>query len=631
MASDIFVRARMPALRLGVVVLAALAALFAPGPRAQAQTSAVWRFAPALAPAAPPGEEAALYPVPVGEVGQISFWAPNRGLLITGGTQNGSPPGPVPAGLYAYDGENWHELSTVCGGSQGRIAWAGPDEFWTISDQRPGQVTAQQQRIDELQSLSLCHFLDGEVVGSYAMPLGVPGSYLKMDAAACLSADDCWFGGRDGQGSNAGSFHLHWNGSEVVASYDLSDHAVTSMANLGGKIWEGLAIGPEDTLLPGEEALHPSVIRTISPAGQASLCGGGASPFCNAFLFSEGHQLPAYPLGVLPDALTGFDVASDGSPLGVGATQLWAAADPAPGVSPAAPLTILRDSHGGWAQVLPTSEGSIPLPPGTTLGGSRGEGLGSDAEIVGAQALAPEPDTGDVWLSLYHEAGGAAEVALLEGSGSIAETDELPGPQDPVGFRGRAGPIACAAPHDCWMATERAPGPDGRLSASGWLFHLTDGSRLPLDTDPNLDKLITSRPADASVPTIYPDAPPVDDSLANQQPAAAPSAPPLEVASPPAKVKRVPPLVMRVKSRLEHHRVLVISFTLTARAHVRLIARRRKQVVAQTRLESLRPGPHTLSLSLDPARWPTGLQFQAKPIGAQAPSGSPSSSETIST
>ena len=81
-------------------------------------------------------------PVPLGEVGDIEFWAPNRGALITGGN------GGMPAGVYAYDGTGWYLYSTVCGGREGRIAWTGPDEFWTISDQRAGEGRVRHAAAD---------------------------------------------------------------------------------------------------------------------------------------------------------------------------------------------------------------------------------------------------------------------------------------------------------------------------------------------------------------------------------------------------------------------------------------------------------------------------------------------------
>jgi hypothetical protein len=577
---------------------------------ARADGGALWRYAPALAPPPPSGVTPAPYPVPLGAVGQISFWAPNRGLLITGGTA--SEGGPVASGLYVYDGVSWHQLSTVCGGGDGRIAWAGPDEFWTIADQRPGQLKARQQ--STLASLSLCHFLNGAVVASYAMPLEKPDSYLEMDAAACFSSNDCWFGGKSG---NGGSFHLHWDGAEVTTVDDSVDHAVTGMANFQDRLYEGLAIGPEDA--SSQNQPHPAVIRTIAPTGLLPSCNGAPSTFCDVFLFSlaANQALPMYPSGVSPDGLSGFEIATDGSPLGAGATQLWAGADPANfGARSLAPVTILQDTHEGWTQVVPAADGSSSLPAGAYLSGSETDQQTSQKAPNG-EAIAPEPGTGGAWLSLVEGGGGdSAQVALLEGNGKLAESDTLPGLKDPVGARGNAGPIACPAVHDCWMATIRS----GQASG-GWLFHLTDGSQFPQDTDPNFAGVISYRPPDAGVPVIYPDVPPVDDSLANQQPPPALTGPPEQAPAPPVKYKKRRPLVLHVKSRFLHGRVLVISFTLTARAHVQLVGRRSSKIVARTRNESLRPGPHRLSLSLDPVHWPTKLQFKATPIGASAPAG----------
>src|SRR5262249_919312 len=67
-------------------------------------------------------------PSPVGEVGDLECLQANRCVLITKGN------GGLPGGIYAYDGVEWHLYSTVCGAGEGRIAWAGPDDFWTVSD-----------------------------------------------------------------------------------------------------------------------------------------------------------------------------------------------------------------------------------------------------------------------------------------------------------------------------------------------------------------------------------------------------------------------------------------------------------------------------------------------------------------
>jgi hypothetical protein len=610
-------RRQLPIIRIvgGVCrlpLLAGLLALLTFAPAVRAEDGAVWQFAPAQAPPAPAGTAPAPYAVPVGQVGQISFWAPNRGLLITGGS------GPVPAGLYAYDGASWHQLASVCGGASGRIAWAGPDEFWTIADQRAGQEVSGQQSAGALSSISLCHFLDGQVVGSYAMPLGQPDSYLPMNAAACLAPNDCWFGGGDGPGPNGGAaFHLHWDGSSVSVVYEPEDHVVDDIVNFAGKLYESVRIQGSDTYLPEESPSHPAVLHTIlsgeTPDGDS---------FADLSIFTT-KRLPDYGVGVVAAALQGFSLSTDGTPLGEGASQLWAGADPAepsqvPAGSNGAHLTILHYASGAWAEIEPK------LPPEALLGGAHTQ-VGGGAEEEGiSSALAAEPGTESAWLSLKGE-GNSARVALLQANGAITETDDL-GPQNLVGYRGNAGPIVCPALHDCWMATNAGAG-----ASAGWLFHLTDGSEYPQDTDPSFAGVIDYRPPDSGIPVIYPDVPPVDDSLANQQLLPAPSAPSSPTASSPAAVKHTRALVTHVKSRFLHRRVLVISFTLSARAHVQLIARRAKRVVAKTRDESLHPGNHRLSLALNPKSWPTALQFKATPIGASAPSSGPSLNNTVST
>jgi hypothetical protein len=611
-------------IRPALAMLGVLAAMALVVSSARAADGATWRFAPAQPPPPPPEVAPAPYPVPLGPVGAISFWAPNRGLLISGG-----------AGVYAYDGVSWHQLSTECGGGSGRIAWAGPDDFWTISDQRPGQLLAGGGS-SQLGSLSLCHFENGSIVGSYAMPLEEPNSYLPMDAAACYDPNDCWFGGQDGQGSNTGAFHLHWNGSEMTAIYAPEAHAVADMVDFAGELYESVQIGTGDTFLPSENPKHPAVLHTIAPTGQASSCGEAQSPFCEVSIFSEGLQerLPVYGKEVSPAALQGFSLATDGSPLGAGATQLWAAASPVgggglPAGSMPASLTVLRYAGGTWSQILPNPvSGSSVLPAGSALGGAESQLTGGASELGMGEAIAPEPGSDSAWLSLAGGARGAL-VALLGVDGTVSDEQELPleaQEPEPVGARGGAGPIVCPAAHDCWMATAR----------SGWLFHLSDGTQPAADTDPffdGADGVIGYRPPDSGVPVIYPILPPEDDSLANQQPPPPPIEPPQTVA--PTKPAKARQLLTHVKSRLLHHRVLVVSFTLTARAHIQLVGRHRRRVVARSPTELLKAGRHKLSLHLNPANWPTGVQFKATPIGAAAPSsgepGGSGSGDTIGT
>lgn len=536
--------------RLAVLGVALLGTAAAPS----LASAADWQFAPAAAPPTPSGAAPAPYGVPLGPVGQISFWSPNRGLLITRGNNL------VPMGLYAYDGVSWHQLSTVCGGTDGRIAWAGPDEFWTISDQRPGQITPTAAN---LADVSLCHVQNGQVVGSYAMPLQQANSYLPIDAAVCRSAGDCWFGGQ--RRSSGGGFHLHWDGATMSVFGSTQDHGVADMANVGGTLFESADLETAD---PNEDRFSPPALHTIVT--------GASDPFQSV--------LPG------PD----FGAASDGTPvdpttqaplaLGSDGSQLWAVAGSRPLASPsggmvaAGPL-VLRYAGGAWSKVVPQQ---FAFQPGEQ-----------------PTAVAPEPGSANAWIAL--DAGdGTAPLVHMASDGSVDRGVEL-GPDQSVGPRGGPGPITCPAANDCWAAT-----------SDGWLFHYTDGAQLPQDSDPSFAGVIAYRPSDSGVPVVLPDASPLDDSLANQATAPPPVVPP---PAPPKRVvaKRAPkpkPLMTRTTTRLVHRTTLAMTFTLTARADFQLLALRRRVVVAKTRKLLLPRGRHTVTLKLDPRRWPTSFKVR---------------------
>jgi hypothetical protein len=606
----------MSAWRKGLVLLATLA--FAGAGQtaaAHAETEGPsWQFAPAIAPPPPTGAQPAPFPtneVALGTVGDIKFWAPNRGLLITGGTSL------VPAGLYAYDGQTWHELSNVCGGAGGRIAWAGPEEFWTISDQRPGQVTATGV---SYSNVSLCHFKEGQVVGSYALPLDQPNSYLPMDSAACLSPEDCWFGGEIAQppNPNTGAFHLHWDGQNVTVVYAPEDHAVAAMALVSTPLGNGNfqpSLFESVQLAPGDEyglqsTTHPPLLHLIS--------AGSGTVFHDIFPPNPGCEVSAaicYPLPeygfeergaeqlpVDPQTLAGFSLSSDYSPaLGAASgSQLWAVAGPdatAPMDSShgdAHPIALRYESaSNAWTQVAPN------------LGG-----FPSGSDPLG---VAAEPDAPAAWVTLASH-DRAAHVDRLTSAGTLTEADTL-GPAQGVGYRGEAGPIACPAPQECWLATNQ-----------GWLFHLTSRNAqgpLPQDTDPNFAGIIAFRPPDGGTLLLPSDTPPPDDSLANQAP---PVLPPAQ-----AQVQGVSvtheALVQHMRTKLLKQDTLSLTFTLTVSAHVQLLASRHSHLIADTRRTTLHRGHHELRLRLNPRRWPTKLDLRASPLEplptvAAPPSGS---------
>ena len=142
---------------------------------------------------------------PLGEPGDLSFWAPNRGLLTVNGNDT------IPRGIYSWNGQSWHQLATVCGGpaDTARIAWAGPDEFWV--DQRT------QPAASGLRPCSVpLPGRTGHWLLQHAARIADP--FRQMLSATCSGPADCWFGGvgsQDALGERVGAFHLHWNGATL--------------------------------------------------------------------------------------------------------------------------------------------------------------------------------------------------------------------------------------------------------------------------------------------------------------------------------------------------------------------------------------------------------------------------------
>jgi hypothetical protein len=570
-------------------VLLALLLLAVPAAARASDDGATWQFTPAEAPPPPSGAAPSEFPAAVGDVGDIKFWSPNRGVLITAGN------GLVSPGVYAYDGVSWHQLSTVCGATTGKIAWAGPDEFWTVSDQRPGQALPAGDE-GALADVSLCHFVNGQIAASYALPLDQPNSYLPMNSAACDGPNNCWFGGGFGSEPDSGAFHLYWNGSALSVVYSTQNHGVSAIAVDGAQIYESVGIAPGESY-SGESTSNPAVLHTIVASDPSDIfhdvfpTEGSCSGFCPTLpeYGSEGGN------PVAPYTLGGFALSSDWSPSGDGPAtpQLLAVAGPdgiaAPSGEGEAHPVVLRYIDKEWTQIVPNLAN-----------------FEAGEDPVG---VAADPGEAGAWITLYSNSGVADLVRLSSADGgstwSASETAAL-GPEQNVGPRGNAGPIACPAPHECWLATDQ-----------GWLFHLTNGTHLAKDTDPFFDGedgVITYRPPDPGVQETPPLQPPEDDSLSSLLPpeisSNTPSTPERPVLSTPGKA-----LVEHARSKLLHGDVLALTFTLTAAAHVQLLADRHGKVVARTRRESLHKGSHTLKLKLNPRKWPTKLDLKATAAG----------------
>jgi hypothetical protein len=505
-------------------------------------------------------------PVLLGEIGDIECWAANRCVLITAGNTG------ISAGIYAYDGRGWYRYSTVCGGHHGRIAWAGPDEFWTISDQRAGEEVNVGNHEGELQNRSLCHFKNGEVVASYAEPLGQVGSYYRMNAADCEGPDDCWFAGERLTGEpDVGAFHLHWDGSSLSAVPSLTE-AELALADPGRtvfgltfyqqQLYESVSVKVDDQ---PENETEPSLLHRVTL--------GAAQPF-------EPLSTPGLVTGGTLEGLEGFRFASDDS-------ALWALSGAAENGGTSTTPTLLTLEADAFHQV--------PLT-GTVFGaGSR----------ILSFAMEPTSD-GDAWASFLPRGGnqsGPARLARIEAgatSGSVGDEVQLPRPEEGLNNKGVAGPVACPAAGQCWMATSK-----------GWLFHLGGPPAEGPNSDPAMHQFIAFRPCDDACQSGVETGLPEDNSGAEpeaEQFAEVEAYEPLPVHS------KSRPLYNHLKQKLIDRMILQVTFDLHARAHVQLIAKERKKIVAKTPRMTLEKGHHRIRLRLDPAHWPTHLSFRVHRI-----------------
>jgi hypothetical protein len=589
-----------------------------------AAASSEWHLEP-IKPPQLPGESDEEHnrrpPIGLGKIGDIEFIGPNLGLLITAGI-----PPTIPPGVWAYDGATWRPLTGegpsgkgICGATDGRIAWAlagrnaaGEEEFdfWTVSDGRAGQVTEAGVA---LADNTLCHFRGsvskpGEVVGSYGSLAGQPDSYQAMHGAGCLSQNDCWFAGDPLPAGNLkpGAFHLHWDGSAVSASPHPQGHAVKDMRafELQGPppgapgalspryLFESVQLAPGDKVTERESAASPSLLHLIAPIGEQPT------------FVSLTPGVPIYGESELPSSL-GF------LRLGADESALWGAADPLDAESlEGAEVTIVRlSANGTWSQPLgPTTDPASGNPftkHPEPKGSKKTEEIDAN-EVI--SSIAPDHSGESAWVALTsrQNAGlGSAAPALIarvSASGAVSRFTLPTAAEAERGVlgKGAADKIVCPAREDCWLAT-----------SSGFLFHLSDGKarERAAGFDQAFPGPINSRPLDAGVPQVLPDAPPPEEQAHEPPP------PPVTLAESALAAPRLPvALLSHVRTKLIHRTTLELSFHLAAKARVRLVARRKRRVVASTAVRTLAAGNRQLLLVLNVKNWPTKLDLQTRAL-----------------
>lgn len=552
--------------RAFALVLACAGGL-AGAPAAGAQ--ATWRLEQ---PDPPAGTQ---FRIPLGKPGDLQFFAPNRGLLAIEGNDA------VARGLYAYDGVRWKQLATVCGGSADtlRVAWAGPREFWTVSEPSAPRRGS---------GITLCRFVGGEVVASYGTPDQASDPYRTMNAASCNGPSDCWFGGaaaRDATGSRQGAFHLHWNGSSLRTVYNPQGRGVSDLEAHAGTIFESVHAGAradstEAAQLAQPEAPKPRLLHRIRSGDIVN----------DRFSTADHAGEPADGNGTDMLALD-----SDG-------TQLWAvggaaASGPAAateaGVSPRLPIAARLVGDAFTEVTLTAPLGALGL---TDRFVDVAAVPGTDDAVVAVQRYADrESTTAEARVARIDGATGRTEVTTLPVSGA---------------GRGSAAKVAFTSATDGWLAT-----------TAGWLFHFTDGTRPAVDADPAFDRLITFRPNENAVQFV-PDAPPPDDASTF-------AAPPVEVTptavapaatTPATAPKRLAALMAKIRVTRKGT-TITVSFTLRRRARVALRAVRKGKVVKRSAPRTMKPGRRKVSLRLDRKRWPTALRFSTRELDLPAGTG----------
>lgn len=505
----------------------------------------------------PPPPAGAPFKVPLGSPGDLSFWAPNRGLLTVGGNST------IPSGIYSWNGQSWHRLATVCGGSgdSSRIAWAGPTEFWVVTQPSLPRAGA---------GLGLCHFKDGQVVGSYSTRVDAADPFRRLLSASCAAPNDCWFGGVGGQdplGERVGAFHLHWNGTDLASYYGPQGRSVSDMEFRAGELFESTLVGkaPEDRTNVVDLAVPESTPRLVHRI--------------SATTFTNDPFLPAPIPGVPGDGSELLALDSDG-------TNLWAVGGGAAS-GPSAPAGGAVARPPLAARLVSGAFQEVPLS-GATFGAT--DRLTDVAAIPGTtQAYATVVAFAD-----RNSTNTKATLARIDANGTTTTT-RLPAAGS---GRGAAARIACTSAIDCWMVTR-----------AGWLFHYTDGTPQAVDTDPAFQGTIEFRPNE-SAEQFVPDSPPVDDSQLFAPPEVEdPSEPEQDDGT-----RRRPPLIKHVETKLLDNLKLVVTFDVTRKARIQLLARRKGKVVARTKPKVFGKGPAKLILQLSAKRYPTGLAFKAKEI-----------------
>ena len=376
---------------------------------------------------------------------------------------------------------------------------------------------------------------------------------------------------------------MHWNGVSLQTAYSPQGRGISDIQFFGGQWYETAFAGAER-----EDRTDPTLVSASEPYGPELLRGLGSDGVWRG-------------LNWLPLAQDG--VPADGSELlalSATATDLWFA--------------------GGGAASGPDapSDGSVTRPPfAVHQHANFYEQVPLDTSQFATSDrfvdIAAVPGSTDAWVADQPFADRAsatakAKVALLHADGTSA-LFTLP---SAGAGRGSAARVACPAPNDCWMVT-----------SAGWVFHYTDGTQFPQNTDPVFASVINFRPNEAAAQFV-PDTQPPDDSIN----------PITVVVQKPPKPKKIPPLIKNIRkpkvfaAPALHGYALVLTLYVTRSGKVQLLAYRHKKLVAKTKLWKVHKGWATFRLLLFRNKWPTSLAFVLVEHGKRTVVGGPKQHHT---
>ena len=153
------------------------------------------------------------------------------------------------AGTVGVQRRELAQLSTVCGATDGRIAWAGPEEFWTISDGRPGQ--AADPRTHTAPPLARQHavpFRARRRCVDVRCALAFQTRLLQADARRRVHRPHGMLVRRRSAArkDRSGAFHLRWKGGTLAAEPYPDGHAVEDMRAFEGRLYETVRLAPTD-------------------------------------------------------------------------------------------------------------------------------------------------------------------------------------------------------------------------------------------------------------------------------------------------------------------------------------------------------------------------------------------------